>query len=384
MSRSLRIALVVNPFTLGMKWGEHAPELARELLGLGHTVRGFGAPPGAIPRSGPAPAEDGQGEEAVGLLGYRPDAVIAYDASSPAAWLGARTARRLKIPLVLVEAATGGAATGRGVFFQAVGRRLWGRYIRGTANAVLALDAIAKERVLRAGFAPTRVRVLPGGVDLNVCRPGLTSGLILRHNVRGRILLYVGQITDNRGLETLISAFANTVGQRNDWSLVIAGEGQARPALRAKLDRLGIGARVHWVGSPRDEELPGLLSASTLLAVPAVDDSVRGRNVPRAMACGLPVLASDLPALRTFVQPNVTGLLAEPGNVHAWTEMLRMATMSPDGRKRWGLAARRVAEETFAWTHVAQVFEDAITAARGEAAAMPADGHGDAPTARSA
>lgn len=364
MSRSLRIALLVNPFTLGMKWGEHAPELARELLGFGHTVRGFGAPPGSIPRSGadPAGAGDGNPEEAVGVAGFKPDAIIAYDALSPAAWLGARTARRLDIPLILVEAATGGAATGRGVFLQAVGRRLFGRYVRGTADAVIALDAVARERVLRSGFSASRVSILPGGVDLNIYRPGLSSGLILRHHVRGRILLYVGQLTDNRGLDTLVVAFANTVGQREDWSLVFAGEGSARGALRAKIDRLGIGSRVYWLGAPREEELAGLMSASTLLAVPAVDDSVRGRNIPRAMACGLPVLASDRPSLRHFVEHDVTGLLATPGDVQAWTAMLRTATMSPDARKRFGLAARRVASERYSWPNVARTFENAIQA----------------------
>ncbi|MBL8859776.1 MAG: glycosyltransferase [Planctomycetes bacterium] len=363
MTRSLRIALLVNPFTLGMKWGEHAPELARELLGFGHTVRGFGAPPGAIPRSGSSPAGEG-GDEPVGVAGFKPDAIVAYDALSPAAWLGARTARKLSVPLILVEAANGGAATGRGMVLQAVGRRLFGRYVRATANAVIALDAVAKERVLRAGFSPALVSVHPGGVDLNACRPGLTSGLILRHRVRGRILLYVGQLTENRGLETLVTAFANTVGQRDDWSLVFAGEGSARAALRAKIDRLGIGSRVQWVGAPREEELPGLLSASTLLAVPAVDDTVRGRNIPRALACGLPVLASDRPALRHFVEHDVTGLLAASGDVQAWTETLRIAAMSPESRRRWGLAARAVAHERYAWPNIARVFESAIEAER--------------------
>lgn len=377
MTQSLRIALLVNPFTLGMKWGEHAPELARELLGFGHTVRGFGAPPGAIPRSGAGSAGGEAVEDSVGVVGFRPDAIIAYDALSPAAWLGARTARKLNVPLVLVEAANGGMARGRGAFLQMVGRRLFGRYVRGTADAVVSLDAVARQRVLRAGFAAPRVSILPGGVDLNACRPGLTSGLILRHRVRGRILLYVGQLTDNRGLETLVTAFANTVGQRDDWSLVFAGEGSSRASLRAKIDRLGIGSRVHWVGAPREEELPGMFSASTLLAVPAVDDSVRGRNIPRAMACGLPVLASDLPALRHMVEHDVTGLLAAPGDVLAWTEMLRTAAMSPEARKRWGLAARKVAEERYAWTNVARLFERTIEAARAGVSRRIPDGVSD-------
>jgi hypothetical protein len=100
---------------------------------------------------------------------------------SPAAWLGARTARKLSIPLVLVEGG-GGASEERWRFFKAIGRRLWGRYIRGTAGTVvIALDAVARARLIEQGLH--RVSVVPGGVDLSVYRPGLTSGVILRHHI---------------------------------------------------------------------------------------------------------------------------------------------------------------------------------------------------------
>ncbi len=367
----LRIAILVNPFTLGMKWGAHAPELARELLGLGHTVRGFGAPPGAIPRSGADPEVAGGplAEEPVGVAGFQPDAIVAYDALSPAAWLGARTARRLGVPLVLVEAAAG-IQRGRAWFLNEVGRLLWGRYVRSACSAVIALDAVARDRVLRAGFAPAQVSVLPAGVDLARFRPGLVSGLVTRHHIRGRTLLYVGRIGPGRGLDLLVRAFATTVGQRTDWSLVLAGEGPGRTDLRALVDRLGIGSRVHWVGLPREEELPGLLSASTLLAVPALDDSVRGLNITRAMAAGLPILASDRPSLRLLVQDGVQGLVVPAGDLRAWTDTIQRAAMSPEARSRWGAAGRRTAEERFAWPRVAQTFENLIVGVQRRGAAQ--------------
>ncbi|MFN0244875.1 MAG: glycosyltransferase [Planctomycetota bacterium] len=374
MAPSLRIALLVNPFTLHAKGGHHAPELARELLGRGHTVRGFGAPPGTIPRSGSEPADGGplDGDASVGLLGFEPDAVVAYDVLSPAAWLGARTARKLEAPLLLVEVGAKSDDGWRGRALGRIGETLWGTYVRRTTAAVVALDASGEERALKHGFPRRRISVLPAGVDLGVYRPGLTSGLILRHHIRGRILLYVGQLTHDRGLDVLIAAFANTVGQRADWSLVIAGEGKAAPALRASIDRLGIGACVHWLGRPRDEELPGLMSASTLLAVPAIDDSVRGRQLARAMACGVPVLASDLRNLALLVQDDQTGLLAPAGDVRAWTEMLRRASMSPDARQRWSRNARAVAEDRLGWPHVATKIESLLLAARGAPSPSPA------------
>ncbi|MBL8862877.1 MAG: glycosyltransferase family 4 protein [Planctomycetes bacterium] len=365
MPQPLRIAILVNPFTLGRKWGAHAPELARELLGAGHTVRGFGAPPGALPRSGGSPEVEGGAlaDDVVGVTGYEPDAVIAYDSLSPAAWVGARAARKLHVPLVLVEAAAG-EQRGRQWLFQALGRRLWGRTVRNATSAVVALDAVARERVLAHGFPASKIEVLPAGVDLAAYRPGLSSGIVTRHHIRGRVLLYVGRIAAERGLEVLVRAFAASVGQRADWSLVLAGEGPARAELRALIERLGIASRVHWTGLPRAEELPGLLSASTLLAIPALDDSVRGLNVTRAMACGLPILVSDRPNLQVLVEHDRHGLVVPAGDHAAWREALQRAAMSPDARRRWSLHVRAAAEERYAWPRVARRFEGLVLAAR--------------------
>jgi glycosyltransferase involved in cell wall biosynthesis len=115
----------------------------------------------------------------------------------------------------------------------------------------------------------------------------------------------------------------------------------------------------------RDDELPGLCSVSTLLAVPALDDAVRGRNIARAMACGLPVLASDRPILRALVEHESSGLLVPSGDLSAWTEALRRAAMSPDARRRWGRRGREIAERRLSWSHVATTFEVLISRARG-------------------
>ena len=355
MTEPLRIAVVVDPLTLSAKGGEHPPRLAHELLGRGHVVRGFGAPPGTIPRSGD-PAEGELGERH-GLVRFRPDVIVAYDALSPAAALGARAARKLGAALVLVEADAPGGGKRWQRFLWRVGELLFGRYVRRTVSAVAALDPVARDRALEEGFDPSRISILPQGVDLNVFRSGLTSHLVAHHRVRGRMILYVGRFEASRGLDTLIAAFARTVGQRDDWSLVLAGDGPERVRLRAMCDRLGVGARVHWIGRPRREELPGLLGASTLLAVPALEDVVLGRNIARAMATGVPVIASDLPRLRFFVEPEETGLLAKPGDIPAWAEALRRAAGSPVARRRWGMKAREVAEARHSWAGLGVAFE---------------------------
>jgi len=129
-------------------------------------------------------------------------------------------------------------------------------------------------------------------------------------------------------------------------------------------DRLGIAARVHWPARPRREELAGLMGASTMFAAPAVDDSVMGRQVARALACGLPVLASDVPRLRVLVENQHSGLLVEPGDVEAWSETIRLAAGSPNARRRWAKNARLAAEERLGWEAVAREYELVLAAAR--------------------
>jgi glycosyltransferase involved in cell wall biosynthesis len=229
---------------------------------------------------------------------------------------------------------------------------------------LVALDPVARAQALKAGFAKELISVLPYGVDVARFRPGLTSTLVARHRIRGRILLYVGRLLPNRGLELFVSAFARTVGQRSDWNLVLAGEGSSKGELRAMVDRLGIADRTHFLARPRREELPGLLGASTLLAIPSLDGDVVGWQIGRALACGLPVLASDLPRLRTHLAHEETGLLVRPGDADAWAEAIQRAAGSPAARARWARQGRGVAERDLSWSAVGAGFESVILAAR--------------------
>src|SRR5260221_430435 len=150
-----------------------------------------------------------------------------------------------------------------------LGERLWGPYVRRTARTLVALDPIARARALIGGFPEENVVVLPPGIDPRVYRPGLSSASIQRHGISGRILLYVGRVERGRGLDVLIQAFPKTVGQRYDWSLVIAGEGSARAETRASIDRMGIGSRVQWLRPGPRGKVPRRFLCNTLAAVPA-------------------------------------------------------------------------------------------------------------------
>lgn len=379
VSQSHRIAFVLDPFAFRRKGGEHAPRVARELLSRGHEVRAFGDARGDVPRSSAGPLEGGVAPlEGAGVMGFQPDAIVAYDALSPAAWHGARCARRLGVPLILVE--EGFPTKGRPIerTKRWFGERVWGALVRRVAHRLVALDNVGRRQAVAEGFDPTRIEVLHAGVDLTEFRPGLSSELPRRHGVRGRFLLHIGREEEGRGLDRVVAAFAATVGRREDWSLVFAGVGTGRLRLRAQAEQLGIGARVHWIGVPRPEELPGLFGSATALVVATRDDDVATLKVRRAMAAGIPVLASDVPRLRDLVEDGGNGLLVPNDAVSAWADALRTLASDPLRRERWGRRGRELAEQRFAWDAIGAHFERLLTRATQErrSAAAARQAHG--------
>ncbi|MCE9594477.1 MAG: glycosyltransferase family 4 protein [Planctomycetes bacterium] len=363
MTFALRVALLLDPLSAHMKGGEHAHELGRELRRRGHDVRAFGA----------ATAESATDDSAIArlapssVIGFAPDAIVAYDALSPAAWLGARAARRLRVPLIVVEAGLFVRGTLLERSLWRIGHSLWGAYVRRTTADLVALDSVARDLALRDGFDARRCRIVPHGVDPERFRPGLASGLVARHRIVGRVLSCVSNHDGRSGLEPLIGAFARTLGQRGDWALAIAGRGAGHARARACAERLGVGSRVHFLADAEPDDLPGLYAASTLYAEPTLDLDKPSVGVLHALACGVPALVSKLQRLDELVSTSGAGSTVEPGSVDAWARAISAAASSPDARARWGASGLAYARERSSWAHVAAAFETTIRAARGGA-----------------
>lgn len=358
----MRIALLVDPLTLGSRGGRHAPGLARALIERGHEVRGFGAPPGVVPHSV-------EFKELGGLSRYGADALIAYDALSPTALSAARVAKKSGACLILVEPGLTSEATPlHERVLQGIGERLWGRYVRGAATRLVALDPVAEELALSEGFEPERVSILPTGVDLERWNPVRRGTARTRHGLRGRVVLYAGPLETSIGIEGLIRSFARSVGQNPDWSLALFGRGSGRRALRTVAERLGVASSVHWLDGFPKEDAPELFRAATLFAAPAFDDRPAARWVLRAMACGLPVLAANVARFRWAVEDGERGLLVDPSDGAAWEAALQHAANAPVARERWGRACRSWAEATLDWARIAESFEELCCKPREEEA----------------
>jgi glycosyltransferase involved in cell wall biosynthesis len=202
---------------------------------------------------------------------------------------------------------------------------------------------------------PERTRVVYGGADAQRLSPDPAP--------RRDSVLFVGRITPHKGIDTLIRALPAGA------TLLIVGTPgyDPHPPERdypALLARLAEGRRVQFLGGVDDDRLAQLYRNAAAVVLPSVDRTCYGRQMPspellglvvlEAMACGTPVVCSNVGALPEIVQDQETGFLVEPGNVEQLRERLRELLADPGLVARLGGNGREAVLQRFTWKACAE------------------------------
>jgi glycosyltransferase involved in cell wall biosynthesis len=248
----------------------------------------------------------------------------------------------------------------RGLYYpQAVRRAL-----RDATRLIVTTHATADRVIAWEPRASRRLRVIALAAD-DVFRPaedltGVSERVRTLTRFDGPFALAVGEDTPHKGHASAIRAFAASAPA--SWRLVLVLRLGSGRTLRRAAEESGIAHRIVWLQGIGDEELASLMQTAAVLLQPSLYEGF-GLPVVEAMACGCPVVASDIPALR-----EVTGgaaLLAAPGDAAAFADAIRRLGQSRAARQ--DLAARGLARAAdFSWDRTAAATWDVYRdAARG-------------------
>jgi glycosyltransferase involved in cell wall biosynthesis len=150
--------------------------------------------------------------------------------------------------------------------------------------------------------APGRIHLIPNGVDLGRFTPGERRGR------RPRRILYIGRLSPEKNLSTLIRAVASLRG-RVECELVMIGAGPLRPRLEAEAAAAGV--RVELPGVVDHRLIPEWLRGAAAFVLPSFTEG-HPKALIEAMAAGVACVASDCPGNRALVADGDTGLLFDP------------------------------------------------------------------------
>ncbi len=133
-----------------------------------------------------------------------------------------------------------------------------------------------------------------------------------------------------------------------DYEVTIAGDGDLRPALEARLEALNLAGRVWFVGRLPNSEVASLMSELDIFAMPSRREEW-GVAAAEASACGLPVVATTVGGIPEIVVDGETGLLVPPEDPAALARALERLIADPGLRSRLGTAGRRRIDQLYRW-----------------------------------
>jgi glycosyltransferase involved in cell wall biosynthesis len=167
----------------------------------------------------------------------------------------------------------------------------------------------------------------------------------LEFNVKNRVIIFIGSLEERKGIKYLLKAFPLIKASVPDVKLLIVGK--PLPGQKGYLNMLKNLAKdqnIIFAGTRPD--VYDIIAAGDILAAPSLSEAF-GRTVIEAMACGKPVVASNVGGIPEIVEDGKTGILVPPKDEKAIADAVIKLFTSKDLAGSMGAAGRKRAEQSF-------------------------------------
>lgn len=213
------------------------------------------------------------------------------------------------------------------------------------AQAIVAVSAALKSRLVELGADASRIRVLRNGVDINIFRPvPVTEARAALDLGAGPVFAAVGNLVTEKGHDLTIDAVA-TIPEA---ILLVVGDGPERHRLEQRARTLGVADRVRFLPVRAQRELPTVYSAANALVLASSREGWPN-VILEAMACGTPVVATAVGGVPEILEDSIGGIVVSERSSRALAEAMRTMLADPPDRGAVGRIAAR-----FGWEDVAR------------------------------
>ena len=282
------------------------------------------------------------------------DVIHAHD------WLVAYAAKTLKnsynIPIVATIHATE-AGRNSGIHDETQ------RYINDTewlltyeATEVIVNSNYMKNEIQRLfGLPFDKINVIPNGINLSNFT-GIERDYDFRRQYamdNEKIILYVGRLVYEKGVQHLIAAMPKILSNYNDAKLIIAGRGGMMDELRAEASNLGLNDKIYFTGYLNSKQVQKMYKCADVAVFPSTYEPF-GIVALEAMLAGVPTVVSDVGGLDEIVTHGVDGMKSYAGNANSIADSVTALLYDHQLATNVSKKAKQKVKDQFNWEKIAQ------------------------------
>jgi len=232
------------------------------------------------------------------------------------------------------------------------------RYLAKNCHRIIAATGKEKEGLIsHYGALPETISVIPCGVNLELFQPVDKEAARQQLGLNGnKNILFVGRLEPLKGIDRLLMAMTYLENREGTRLLVIGGDGNSQHEIE-RLQRLSwelhIQDSVIFLGLIKQEKLPLYYSAADVCVVPSYYESF-GLVALESLACGTPVVATDVGSARSVIRQAETGYVVPGGSPHLLAQKISLLLSKPEaGAESIGLMQASVSG--FNWASIAEM-----------------------------
>ena len=218
------------------------------------------------------------------------------------------------------------------------------------------------------GVSADNIEIVPSAVDTEMFDP--RRKVNIEHLRRkyglgdGKVILYVGRLTSQKGVESLVRAMPLVMKEMPDVKLLIVGDGPLRAPLMRLATELRVGSNTVFANYVKHEEMPDVFSLGDVFVLPSLSESMPNVLL-EAMAMEKPVVATAVGGVPEMVSNQTTGFLAETATASSLASPIIQVLSNDNLADRIGRQARKAVEMKFSWPYVLQkvvkVYEEVLS-----------------------
>lgn len=221
------------------------------------------------------------------------------------------------------------------------------------------------------GLPFDKINVIPNGVNLNLYN-GIERDYDFRRKYamdNEKIILYLGRLVYEKGVQNLISAMPKILEHYNDAKLVVAGKGGMLDELKAQVKNMGIENKVYFTGYLDSKSVQKMYKCADVAVFPSTYEPF-GIVALESMLSGTPTVVSDIGGLNEIITHGVDGMKSYAGNANSIADSVLSLLFDAGLGSKISKNAKAKVKSNYNWNKIAQdthyVYERAICQSEAE------------------